>query len=366
MKAMILAAGLGERMRPLTEGRAKPSLPLLNRPIIAHTLDYLKRFKISEVVINLHHHPDSIRAVVGDGSRLGLKVHYSEEPVILGTAGGLKKAEGFLRDGEPFILINSDFVSDCDLDAAVRRHREAGALSTLVLAPPQPGTDYGVVELGERERIVRISGRPAGEPDPHAGRYIFTGLHILEPAILDEIPSGRKVEINSEVYPRLISSGKMIRGVLHSGLWRELGTPQLYIDGSVALLKEGKDAALEPLRSSSTPGVYLDRTTLPKDAGLEPPVLVGRGVTIGPKCSLQAAVIGKQVRLGKGCSLRSTIVWDGARIGDGARLSDCIVTSGVYVPPEVILSNKIVLRVEGYQGKKDRLERLGGCWMTGF
>src|SRR5712692_5191327 len=331
MKAMILAAGLGERMRPLTEGRAKPSLPLLNRPIIAHTLDYLKRFKISEVVINLHHHPESIRAVVGDGSRLGLKVHYSEEPVILGTAGGLKKAESFLREGEPFILINSDFVSDCDLEAAVRKHREAGALSTLVLAPPQPATDYGVVELGERERIVRISGRPAGEPDPHAGRYIFTGIHILEPAILDEIPSGRKVEINSEVYPRLIASGRMIRGALHSGLWRELGTPQLYIDGSVALLKEGKDSALQPLRSSSTPGVYLDRTTLPKDASLEPPVLVGRGVTIGPRCSLQAAV-----------------VWDGARIGDGARLSDCIVTSGVYVPPEVILSNKIVLRVEGY------------------
>ncbi len=364
MKAMVLAAGLGERMRPLTEGRAKPSLPLLNRPIIVHTLEYLKRFRVTEVVINLHHLPESIRGLVGDGSRLGLKVNYSEEPIILGTAGGLKKAEPFLRGEAPFILINSDFVTDCDLSAAIKKHREAGALATLVLTPPQPDADFGIVEVGEREKIIRISGRPEGPADPRASRYNFTGIHILDPAIFDEIPPGRKAEINSEVYPRLIASGKVIRAFVHSALWRELGTPQLYIDGSIALLKEGRDPALQPLKVAD--GLFLDKVTVPKDAILEPPVLIGRGVTLGARCSLQGAVVGKQVRLGKGCALRSTVVWDGARIGDGARLSECIVTSGVYVPPDVTLSNKIVLRVEGYQGKKDRLERLGGCWMVGF
>src|SRR5207245_974050 len=317
MKAMILAAGLGERMRPLTEGRAKPSLPLLNRPIIAHTLDFLKRFGVTEVVINLHHHPESIRAVIGDGSRLGLKVHYSEEPVILGTAGGLKKAEGFLRGEGPFILINSDFVSDCDLDAVLRKHRDSGALATMVVTAPQPGADYGLVELGERERIVRISGRPPGTSGTQTERYIFTGIHLFEPAILEEIPSGRKVEINSEVYPALISTGKLIRGFVHSGLWRELGTPQLYIEGSVALLKAGKEPSLRPLRSS-LPGVYLDRVGLPPDTILDPPVVLGRGVSVAARCSLQGTIVGKQVRIGKGCTLRSTVLWDGARVRDGA------------------------------------------------
>lgn len=363
MKAMLLAAGMGERMRPLTEGRAKPSLPLLNRPMITHTLDHLKRHGVEEVVINLHHQPESIRAVVGDGSRLGLKIHYSEEPTILGTAGGLKKAEAFLKGSGSFFMLNADFVSDCDLSLALKKHRESGALATLVLVPQRAGTDYGVVEMGDRDRIVRIAGNPPGDPDPRAGRYTFTGIHVLEPTIFEEIPSKGKSEINRQVYPRLIAAGTMIKGFIHAGLWRELGTPQLYVEGSIVWLKEGKDPSLEPLRASE--GVYLDHMSLRPDVHVEPPILVGRGVSVGTKCSLGSVVIGKQARIGKGCSLRSTIVWDGARIGDGARLSDCVVTSGVYVPPGVSLSNKIVLRVEGLQGKK-RLERLGSCWVAGF
>jgi NDP-sugar pyrophosphorylase family protein len=363
MKAMLLAAGLGERMRPLTRDRAKPSLPLLNRPMIAHTLDHLKRHGVDEVVINLHYEPESIRGIVGDGSRLGLKVHYSEEPVILGTAGGLKKAEAFFEGGGTFLMLNSDSISDCDLGAAVKRHRDSEALVTMVLTQPPPGTDYASVELGDQGRITRIAGKPPGETDPRVSRYTFTGIHVIEPDVLTEIPAKGKVEINSEVYPRLIAAGKRVKGFVHSGLWRELGTPQLYIDGSLALLREEKDPSIKALRTGE--GLYLDRVTLPPDGTVEPPVLIGRGSTVGSKSSLQGGVvIGRQVRVGKGCSLRSTIVWDGARIGDGARLSECVATSGIYIPPGVTLARKIILRVEGFQGKKDRLERLGGCWMT--
>jgi NDP-sugar pyrophosphorylase family protein len=365
MKAMVLAAGLGERMRPLTEGRAKPSLPLLNRPIIIHTLEHLKAHGVTEVVINLHHQPESIRAVLGGGSRLGLKVHYSEEPTILGTAGGLKRAEPLLRGSGTFFMVNSDAVSDCDLGAALKKHRESGTVATLVLAPPRPGTNYGVVELGDQGRIIRIAGAPPGEPDPRSGRYTFTGIHVLEPGIFDAIPDKVKSEINREIYPALITAGRPIKGFVHSGLWRELGTPGLYIEGTMAFLRAGRDAGLAAIRASE--GVYLDQVLVPADAVIDPPVLVGRGTTLGPKCSLVGGVVvGKQARLGKGCALRTTIVWDGARIGDGASLSECIVTSGVFVPPGVSLSNRIILRVEGYQGSKEKLERIGGCWMAGF
>ncbi|HXH27880.1 MAG TPA: NDP-sugar synthase [Candidatus Polarisedimenticolia bacterium] len=364
MKAMVLAAGMGERMRPLTGGRAKPSLPLLNRPMIVHTLDYLRRHQVREVVINLHHQADSIRGVVGDGSRLGLRVHYSEEPTLLGTAGGLKKAEPLLRndDGGTFILINSDFACDCDLLAAVKKHRETGAMATLVLTPPRPGTDYGLVELGDRERILRLAGNPPGEPDPHAGRYVFTGIHVLEPGLFEQIPPNQKVEINRTVYPAMIAAGLSIRGFVHSGLWRELGTPRLYLEGTLAVLQDGRDPYLSSLRIGE--GVFADRAEVPPGVSVEPPVLLGRGALLGERTSLQGVVIGRQARVGRGCSLRTTIVWDGARIGDGAKLSDCIVTSGVYVPPSVSLAGKIILRVEGYQGTKQRLERLGGCFMT--
>src|SRR6267378_1923669 len=135
MKAMVLAAGLGERMWPLTEERAKPSLPLINRPLIAHTLEHLARHGVKEAV---------------------MKVHYSEEPVILGTAGGLKKAEPFLKDSGSFFMVNSDSISDCDLTAVLHKHREAGALATMVLMPQDPRADYGIVEMDERDRIARV------------------------------------------------------------------------------------------------------------------------------------------------------------------------------------------------------------------
>lgn len=360
---MLLAAGSGERMRPLTDGRAKPSLPLLNRPIIVHTLDYLRRQGVREVVINLHHSPESIRAVVGDGSRVGLRVHYSEEISILGTAGGLKRAEAHFRDAEHFLMINSDFSTDCDLRAAVRKHRESNALATMVLAPLAPDTDYGVVEMGAHGRIQRIAGRPGRDADPRAGRYLFTGVHVLHPGILDAIPDRGRVEINRDIYPALIGAGREIRGHVHSGFWREFGTPRHYLEGQIAMLRERMDPSL--LSRQVAEGVYLDQVVLPAGTLLEPPVLVGRGTVIGRRCSLQGgAVIGKQARIGTSCALRSTIVWDGARIGDGARLSGCIVTSGVLVPDGLSLSDRIVLRVEGYQGRKDLVERLGSCYVA--
>ncbi len=361
MKAMILAAGLGERMWPLTEERAKPSLPLINRPMIAHTLEHLARHGVQEAMINLHCHPESIRGLVGDGKKYGVKVHYSDEPVILGTAGGLKKAETFLKGSGPFFMLNSDSVSDCDLGAALKKHRESAALATMVLVPQDPKSGYSTVEMDQRDRIVRIAGNPSGSSDPVAGRYFFAGIHILEPDIFEAIPAG-KSEINSDIYPRLISAGKVIKGFVHTGFWKEIGNPRLYLEGSLALLRGVKDPSLASIQSSE--GIYLDRVVLPKDVAIEPPVFVGRGASIGPESALLGGVvIGRQATIGKACSLRSTLVWDGARIGDGSRLSECIVTSGVFVPAGVSLTNKIFLRAEGYQGKKQRMERLGGCWM---
>ncbi|MBI4168602.1 MAG: NDP-sugar synthase [Acidobacteria bacterium] len=364
MRAMILAAGLGERMRPLTEDRAKPSLPLLNRAIIVHALHHLKAHGVTEAVINLHHQPDSIRGIVGDGSRHGIVVRYSEEPVILGTAGGLKKAEPLLRGAGTFIMVNSDSLSDCDLGAALWEHRQAGALATLVLAPPRPGADYGIVETAEQYRIARIAGRPPGDPVPGAGRFHFTGVHIFEPEIFDEMPAAGKSDINSDVYPRLIAAGRTINAFVHAGFWRELGTPGLYLEGSLALLREREVPGLARLRAAE--GIYLDDASPPSNAVLEPPILIGRGTIIGSRALLGAVVIGRQAKIGKGASLRSTIVWDGARIGEGTSLSECIVTSGVYVPPGVSLSGKIFLRAEGHGGTRRRFERIGSCWVTGL
>jgi len=318
---------------------------------------------VTEAVINLHYEPESIRGLVGDGSRHGIKVHYSEEVVIMGTAGGLKKAEPYLKGSGSFFMINSDCISDCDLTAALKKHRESQAIATMILMPPVSGADYGVVEVGERERVLRIAGRPEGESEPGAGHYNFTGIHVLEPEVFEAIPPKGKVEINNEVYPALIRSGKVIKSFIHTGFWRELGNPQLYLMGVLAFLKEVHDPQIQAMRQGE--GIYLDRATIPSDGTIEPPVFIGRGSTVGSGSSLMGGVvIGRQAAVGRHCSLRSTVVWDGARIGDGARLSECIVTSGVAVPANVSLSSKIFLKAEGYHGKRDRLERIGSCWVS--
>jgi len=358
MKAMILAAGLGERMRPLTEGRAKPSLPLINRPIIIQTLIYLKSHGVDEAVINLHYQPESIRGLIGDGSRIGIKVHFSEEQTILGTAGGLKKAEAHFRDAGTFILINSDFATDCDLTAAVQGHRQSQAVSTLILAPRRGGAEYSPVVMDGEGRIMSIAG--AGR-EGEGEAFTFTGIHILEPSILTVIPPGVRYEINREVYPVLMHKGALIRGYVHPGFWREMGTPRLYLEGAMEILALGRDSALEPMKHGD--GIYLDGVALPSDTVTGPPLYVGRGSAIGPHCSLQGGVIiGRQCRVGAGSALRSTLVWDGARLGDKVQLTDCIVTSGVYVPSMTNLTGRILFRVDGYQGKKDNLERVGTSW----
>src|SRR5262245_49886988 len=283
MKAMVLAAGLGERMWPLTEERAKPSLPLINRPRICHTLKPHARQGVTEIVINLHCEPETIRGLVGDGRKHGLKVHYSDEPVIQGTAGGLKKAEPLLNGSGPFLMVNSDSVSDCDLTAAVKQHGESGALATMVLLHQDPRADYGTVEMDGRQRIVRVAGRPEGSSDPGIGRFFFAGIHVFEPEIFDHIPAG-KSEINSDIYPKLISADRVIRGYLHTGLWREMGNPRLYLEGALAVLREGKDPTLAPLQGSE--GIYLDRVPAPKDVAIEPPLFMSRGANVAAGSSL--------------------------------------------------------------------------------
>jgi NDP-sugar pyrophosphorylase family protein len=367
---MLLAAGVGERMRPLTDGRAKPSLPLLNRPIIAHTLAYLKSNGVDEVVINLHHHPESIRGIVGDGARLGVKVHYSEELVILGTSGGLKKAEEAFRSRGTFILINGDFVIDCALGPVIEEHRRSGAQATMILTPHRPGTAYGNVEISGG-RVVSIGGPaspttppPDGQaPASPAGGYTFTGIHLLEPSIFDRIPAGVKSDINRDIYPPWMKSGALIRGWVHQGRWFEMGTPRLYLEGNLALLTAHDLPGLEAQRTGE--GTFLDHVALPAGTNAAAPYMVGKGSTLGAQCSLQGGVvIGRQCQIGSGCALRSSMLWDGARLGDRVQLTDCIVTSGVFVPPMTSLSGRILFRVEGYQGRKENLERVGSSWAS--
>ena len=217
MRAMILAAGLGTRLRPLTNTVPKALVPVAGRPLIEYGLLFLKSQGIEEVVLNLHHLGGKIRGALGDGSIYGLRITYSPKAPILDTGGGIKKAQTFL-DGETFVVLNCDAIIDLDLGALLAAHRRNHATTTLVLRPDPEAARYGILETDASGRIRRFLGQPA-EVNESLSAYMFTGLQMLEPPIFDFIPEGKPFSTTRETYPWMLRAGEPLYGFIHTGPW---------------------------------------------------------------------------------------------------------------------------------------------------
>ena len=253
MKAMILAAGYGTRLRPLTLSLPKPLLLVGGRPLLVWNLMLLKQHGITEALINLHYRGDQIVEALGDGSRYGMRLAYSHEPVILGTGGGIQQAQSYFEN-RPFLVLNGDTISDCDLTALIETHRAAQALATLAVREDPRAVDWGAVMVDADSRIVQIKGEPAVAQRGAAGRmdapasYMFAGAHVLEPGVVEAIPPGPGSII--DVYIELLRGGRLLTGYRMSGYWSDIGTPERYAaaeqdvsNGLLALAKKDQAAA---------------------------------------------------------------------------------------------------------------------------
>jgi NDP-sugar pyrophosphorylase family protein len=242
MKAMILAAGLGTRLRPLTETTPKPLLPVGGTPLIVWNLLLLRAGGIREVIINLHYLGSMIETALGDGSRWDMQIAYSYEPELLGTGGGLKKAEEFF-DGESFLVMNGDTLFNVDLPALQEFHRLQGGVATLVLRDDPHAEQWGAVESDAQDRILRINGRGL---DPFALSTVaytrmFAGVHILHPSLLDGAPTGTPFSI-IDSYTNALAGGSRMLGFVYAGYWSDVGTVERY-----AQARADVEAGLLPL-----------------------------------------------------------------------------------------------------------------------
>jgi NDP-sugar pyrophosphorylase family protein len=218
---MVLAAGFGSRLRPLTDRVPKPLIDVAGKPLIAYPLAVLREAGIREVLINLHHLGDQIRAALGDGSSFGMSIRYSEEDPILDTGGAIKKAQPFLG-GDRFVVINADTVIDLRLGEVIEWHRGRGALATMVLRHDPRAAHYGVIEIDREARVRRFLGRPADAPGP-LEPLMFTGVHVLEPGVFDFMQEGR-FGITAVTYPAMLAAGAPLFGYRFSGYWAVLDT----------------------------------------------------------------------------------------------------------------------------------------------
>ena len=225
MRAMILAAGLGTRLRPLTDTLPKPLLPIAGAPLILWNLLLLRQHGIMEVIINLHHLGHLIEQELGDGARFGMRLSYSREPVILGTGGGIKQAEPFFN-GEPFAVLNGDTLLELDLGALIRFHEQRNALATMVLREDPDADRWGAVEVDGQQRVVRIIGRGLSKAGQTAKR-MFAGVHVMHPRLLKDVPTGQVSSI-IDTYVNAIQRGELILGYKMDGYWSDVGTPERY------------------------------------------------------------------------------------------------------------------------------------------
>lgn len=315
-RAMVLAAGLGTRLRPLTNAIPKPLVPIANRPLLEYTFALLAGAGVFEAIVNTHHLPEILEEGLRNLDASGLALHFSRERSLLGTAGGLKKAESFL-DAGTFLLLNGDFLVDLDLRQVLDFHHQQGAAATMVLVPDDISGVLGVDPDGVIRRF--IEPRPADEP---ADRLAcgFTGIHVLEPGIFPLIPLSKPWEINRQVYPDLIARGRRICGFVHRGYWREAGSPAGYLAANREMIA-GRAGALAPRPGAGAP--TLD------GAACSAPLLAGRGVRVGTNVQIgPETVIGTEVRIGDGARLRRSVILAGTDVPAGADLDGAVLFPG--------------------------------------
>jgi NDP-sugar pyrophosphorylase family protein len=226
MKAMVFAAGEGQRLRPLTEKVPKALIRVAGRPMIDYPLLLLRHYDIREIIINLHHLGEQIEDYLGDGARFGLKINYSKEEELLDTGGGLLKAKPFFEEG-PFIVINTDVLIDLPLSALVAFHEANKATATLVLRVDELADQFGSMEVDSDGRIVRFlkSTRPTASAIIDK-KLMFTGVQILDPRVFDYMPAGgaRKFSTTKDTYPRMLIAGERLYGFCFEGFWQDVGT----------------------------------------------------------------------------------------------------------------------------------------------
>jgi len=225
MKAMILAAGFGTRLRPLTDHLPKPLLQVGNRPLIHYTLLLLKRYGITDILINLHHLGGKIAEEVGTGIRFGMNVTYSEEPEILGTGGALKKVRSEFSKGT-FVVINGDILVDLNLDKVVEFHHRKKGVGTLVLREDEEVMRYGAVEIDSKSQVRNIVGR-CGWKGERLSPFMFTGVHVMEPKVFDYIPPETFYSI-TDAYVEMIKKQERLFGYPMKGYWNDIGIPERY------------------------------------------------------------------------------------------------------------------------------------------
>ena len=339
MKAILLAGGKGTRLRPMTVHTPKPIVPIFNRPFLYYQLDLLRQVpEIDEAILSLNYQPRRIEEIFGEGDGLGIRLRYVVEPMPLGTGGAIRYAGDQLT--ESVVVFNGDVLTQVDLGAVLRLHRERKAKATIVLTPVENPRAYGLVETDASSNIQRFLEKP-GE-DEITCNTINAGIYVLEPETFDRIPKDTAWSIERSFFPSLIERGETFVAYIYDGYWIDIGTPAKYLQVHRDIM-DGRYSAPPFVGAANAPFVA-DGARIEADVEMQGPCFVDEGAVVKAGARiLPYSVIGRQTHVEEAAVIEDSIIWPNGWIGREAHVSGAILGRNCHIGRNAVVSPGAVL-----------------------
>ncbi|MBB5324711.1 mannose-1-phosphate guanylyltransferase/phosphomannomutase [Anoxybacillus tepidamans] len=339
MKGIIMAGGRGTRLRPLTCDVPKPMVPLVGKPVLEHTIEWLKRFGVTDIAITIQYLGETIKNYFGDGSRFGVNICYFEEDEPLGTAGSIKHAAPFIDD--TFIVVSGDALTDFDLSEAVAFHRKRHALATIVMSQETHPLDYGGIIVSREGKVKQLIEKPKW--NEVYSDFVNTGIYIFERDILQYIKENEKCDFSSDIFPTLLKNDAPLYAFLAKGYWLDIGTIQQYRKAHMDILKKHVHVSING--KELFPHVWVGENVQIEDgAVIMGPAFIGDGALIRKNVKIDAyTVIGANVQVGEHTSIKRSIIWDRVYIGRYCELRGSLLAGDTYVADHVELLEQSVI-----------------------
>jgi len=318
MKALILAAGFGTRLKPITDVIPKPLIPILNTPVIEYNINFLKFHGIKDIYINIHHHSEQIKDVLGNGTRFGVSITYLQEQEILGTGGAIASLKGIID--ETFVVINSDTIFDFSLESMIDFHNERKSMATIAVVPAPNSDVRSVVTVNDDGVVTRMRDSSFFSPLPE-GNSIFIGVHVIEPKLLEYIPSEIFTSITANIYAGIVADRNTISAYAINGRWWDMGTVESYLKCNFELIDLLPLTYFNPMEKYQNCPLDMNRNSLVvigengvlPAVPINPPVIVGNRVIIKSSNDLGPnLIIGTGSKVNSSQNLKNSIFLSGA------------------------------------------------------
>jgi len=347
LKALILAGGVGTRLRPLSCTRPKLLFPIANKPLLDWTLERLAKNGVKEVILAVNYMAEAFIQRYGT-AKYGMKILYSREGRPLKTGGPIKKAEELIGHEEPFLVLNGDILTNMNYIDLVKKHKENDAIATITLYKVEDPSRYGIAEMTKKNRVLRFLEKPTRKEAPSS--LANAGIYVLNPEIFDYIPNERPVSIEYETFPKLVKKGKLF-GYSFEGLWTDIGelgdylrANRLWLDTEIKKNKVEKSVKMEEAAEIANPTVLGKNVTVGEKSRIGPHVAIGDNVTIGKGVRIENSIVFPETFISDFTSVKGAIIGENAIIERWVKIEDgCIIGDHAIVKDNVTLTRGVTV-----------------------